>query len=231
VTAAVFGATVAGSAWIVLAGSLGPEVVHAKGNPVVDTLTSLPLWFFQSIAAFPLRNEPADPIVYAAGLTVLGGFLWLAARRGTRRGRANLLVAFLIAVIVPVAVQSATFETTGNIWQGRYGWPISLVVLVVAGMNLQDWTGRSRWDRPLLVTGAVCWMLAHTWSTVALVIKEQRGGVFAGDSRWLTMPPAVVGLLTVAGCLTWFAAVRGSGRAHDTSEPEPDRETRSLVSL
>jgi hypothetical protein len=225
--AVVLVCTLAGAWWTMSAGSMELEDANAQGNPLVDTLTAVPLWFFQSIAAFPLRNEPADPIVYAAGIVVLGGFLVLALRRGTRRGRIDLLVTFGIALVVPVALQTAVYETSGDIWQGRYGWPISLVVLIVAGLNLEDWHGRSKWTRPLLLAGAAAWTLAHTWSTVALVVKEQAGGVYVGDSRWVTAPPVVIAALTIVGCLFWYASVRESrsvttAREASTAPQEPD---------
>lgn len=87
VGALLVGLAVAASVWWVAHSHTNEfEPVNARGNPLLETLGWLPLWFLQSIAAFPLRNEPAHPAVYGAGLIVLGGALFLAcspSRSGT----------------------------------------------------------------------------------------------------------------------------------------------------
>lgn len=196
---------VAAVGWIVGVDSLAPENAAPGGNPVLETLRQVPAWFLQSLAAFPLRNEAAPMVVYAtAGLALLG-LLGLAVRQADRRGRLELLFAFASALTVPVLLTVLTYETAGVIWQGRYGWPLSMGVVLLAGALLDRRPPAHPLVVPGLVTGAVMWGVAHVVSVTDLAIDEGKG-VLGDHPAWWTLPPWTLAALTVAGLACWWRA-------------------------
>ena len=104
---------------------------------VVRHVTELSvLWPFQAIAAFPYRNQMAPPLLYAVylGLAFGGLFwaLWLA------RGRLRLAIALgvVAGLAVPWVISATTWRLHGDAWQGRYGLPLGLGVIALAGLAL-----------------------------------------------------------------------------------------------
>jgi Predicted membrane protein (DUF2142) len=97
--------------WILGVDALTPEEAEVAGNPVAETLKQLPAWFLQSIAAFPLRNEPAPPVVYGAGGLVLLALLVAGCRQADRQGRLVLLVAFGLALVIPIVLTVVTYPS------------------------------------------------------------------------------------------------------------------------
>jgi hypothetical protein len=192
--------------WILGVDSLAPEDVDPPGDPVVETLRKVPAWFLQSLAAFPLRNEPAPPVVYlTAGLALLA-LVVVGVRQTDRRGRLTMLLTFGLALVLPVGLTVMTYETAGVIWQGRYGWPLSMGVLLLAGALLDRRPPSHPVVEPALVLGGVLWAVAHVVSVTDLRIDEGKG-ILAGDDRWWTLPPWALALLTVAGLACWWKAM------------------------
>ncbi len=193
--------------WILGGDSLAPEETAVAGDPLVETLRQVPAWFLQSIAAFPLRDQPAPAVVYVTGGLVIAGLLATALRQADRRGRGVLLVAFGVALVVPIVLTWSTYSTIGAIWQGRYGWPVSMGVVLLAGALLDRRPPGHRWTGPSLLAGMLLWAVAHVVSVTDLAVDEGRG-VLAGDDRWWTLPPWVLALVTLAGVACWAAALR-----------------------
>ncbi len=206
-TVLVFAATAASLWWVVHFHTNALEPIDAKGNPFFGTLAWVPLWFLQSIAAFPLRNEPAHPAVYGAGVVVLGAALALGLFAVRRRDRRVVAAAFALSIAVPVALQTQAYSTAGVIWQGRYGWPLSLMVVALVGMALEASPLSRRTTSLLLRCGGLTWGFAHVLSIVRLAVTEQSGGIYADDPRWITASPWLIGLAAVAGLLLWAWAV------------------------
>lgn len=194
--------------WILGVDALAPEETVVAGDPVGQTLRQVPAWFLQSLAAFPMRDEPAPPVVYVtAGLVVLG-LLAAGFVRADRRGRLVLLVAFGLALLIPIGLTVLTYDAAGVIWQGRYGWPVSMGVVLLAGALLDRRPPVHRWTGPALVTGGLLWATAHVVSVTDLAIDEGRG-ILAGDDRWWTLPPWELAMLALAGVACWgFSTVR-----------------------
>lgn len=194
-----------GAGWTLSAGMLQLEDDPGQGNPWARSAAQVPLWLLQSVAAFPLRNEQAPMVVYACGVLVLGAVLVLGLVRAGRRDRLVVLLALAAAVGVPYLLQVQTYEAAGAIWQGRYGWPLSMGVLLLAAAALDRRPPGHRLVVPAVLCGAGLWLVAHTVSVVAVHLGELRESPLALDERWLTAPPAVTGALAVAGVLAWFA--------------------------
>src|SRR6478609_106131 len=59
---------------------------------------------------------------------------------------ARLIAAIVAAVGVPIIAQTFLFPTLGLVWQGRYGMPLTVGVVLIAGIALDETpcsTGRS----------------------------------------------------------------------------------------
>jgi hypothetical protein len=191
--------------WIVGVHALEAEETTVAGDPLTETLKELPAWFLQSIAAFPLRNEPAPAVVYVTAGLVLLALLVAGFRQADRRGRLVLLVAFGLALFLPIVLTVATYDAAGVIWQGRYGWPISMGVVLLAGALLDRRPPAHRWTGPALFAGGVLWAAAHVVSVTDLAVDEGRG-ILAGDDRWWTLPPWSLAVLALAAVACWAAA-------------------------
>lgn len=105
-----------------------------------------------------------------------------------------------------------TYSTSGAIWQGRYGWPLSLGVVVLVGMALDTAPPSRRATSLLAVCGGLTWAFAHLLSILRLLVTEQRGGIYAHDPRWITASPWLIGLVASAGMLAWACAAAASSR-------------------
>jgi hypothetical protein len=221
----VAGACAAGAGWTVWAGSMEIEEAQGLSDPWSATWSQIPLWFLQSIAAFPIRNEPAPPLVYAAAGLALLGLIAAGTQQARRRVRAAILVCFLAALGIPFVLHLATYETGGSIWQGRYGWPLSMGVLLLCGLALEDRPSTHRLVRPLLLSGGGLWAVAHTVSIVAVARGEAQTSPLAGDARWITVDPWVLGLVGLCGVLVWIAAVVGWPAPEDVSPAQNGRST------
>jgi hypothetical protein len=219
-SAVVVSATAAASLWTLLVGSMELDNYGPFPNPVSGTLSELPVWFFQSIAAFPLRNEPAPTLVYAVGGIVIISLIGLGAWRssgGTRRG---LLAAVGLALAIPLALQMSTYVEFGPVWQGRYGWPLSMGVLLLAAAALDDSPFRHRLFRPGLWCAAALWLAAHAVSTVDVSLQELGTDIFTGAPLHWTTSPWLVGMLTTLGVAAWVLMVRdGAPERAEAAEP------------
>jgi Predicted membrane protein (DUF2142) len=193
--------------WIVGGKALTGEETTVGGDPVVETMKQVPLWFLQSVAAFPMRDQPAPAAVYVAGGLAVLALLLAGWMRAARRGRSTLLLAFGLALLLPIGLTVMTYESSGVIWQGRYGWPVSMGVVLLAGALLDRRPPAHRWTGPALVAGWLLWAVAHVVSVTDLAVDEGRG-VLAGDDRWWTLPPWTLGLLALAGVACWAVATR-----------------------
>ena len=179
-------------------------------DPLPATLEQVPLWILQGIAAFPRRANPAPAVVYVVvglllcGVTVLG---WIASRR---RVRLLLLACLAISLGVPFFVTFQTIVHSSPLWQGRYGLPFHIGVVLLAGFALD----RTREGPPrpyaglaaLVVTGGMG--LAHGVSIVHVLETERRTSPLSGSSDWVTAPSWTLALLVVAALFAWLAALR-----------------------
>ena len=223
--------TVAASLWTLTARANALEPNNVAGSPLGAAARLVPLWVFQSIAAFPVRNERAPVLVYACALFAFLGLLIAAFRVANRRGRLVLTAVCMVSLLVPFAFTVATYSTTGSIWQGRYTLPVSIGAVLVSGWALDH---ASFWHRllgPFLLAGFACLAIAHTVSIVNVVLNEQAGSPLAGDPRWITAPNWMIATLCVVGVGLWALASRravgarttGAGSTITKQRAEPDK--------
>ena len=210
-SAIVSGTTIAAVMWSLHARSNSLEgMPYVKGNAWKAAATQLPLWFLQSIAAFPTRNEPAPAVVYACGAVSFLAFLAVALVIASPRVRMVLAGLCVISLGVPYAMTVLTYHRVGTAWQGRYGLPLAFGVVMLAGYAWDSTPVRSRILGPALLSGWLCITVAQTVSPVFVLNRELEGSPMSGDPRWLQAPTWAVLLVTVLGMCVMALAVRVS---------------------
>lgn len=227
VTAAV---TVAASAWWTLsAGGLDLETGEGRNqDALANSAIRIPLWFFQVVAAFPTRNEPAPPIVYAAGGLLVLAFLVLGFRSSSRTLKWGLAVTIALSVLVPLVMEVRAYPTAGNIWQGRYGWPFTVGAVLLCGLALDRKPPVTRFVGPAFVAGWLLFATAQLVSVANVLNTQHRVSPLDGDPRWLLPHLWVVAPLTLAGVAALTYAVHGQ-RVSSTTPAEGAAETPAGV--
>jgi hypothetical protein len=209
-TATVSGATALGIWWTRFAGTNSlanaPSSVNDPFSPS-DGLRLVSLWFFQAIAAFPTRNEPAPTIVYVTGailiLAVLGAGLWVAEPKV----KAVLAATVIVSALTPLLLTIATYSKVGAAWQGRYGLPFCIGALIISGAALDRRRLDHRFLGPII---AVCWglmLVAHSVGMTNVLLMERRGSPLAGDPSWLMPEPWMIVVVVLFGFLSWGVAL------------------------
>lgn len=210
----------ASAAWVLTAGSLGDlrlqystEIGGTYEPPsiVIDTLSRMPVWALQGIAAFPTRGEQAPSVVYAIygliGLVAVVLGFWF----GPRRLRLVLALSMFVTVMAPFLLTVATVETAGPIWQGRYTLPYAVGVLMLCGVALDSRPPDHRLTGPALLGTWLAVVVAHATSVGAVFVTELDRRVSLAQPLWPVVPTPVLVCLVLLGCLVWASAVADSG--------------------
>lgn len=187
-----------------------PQYIHTS-HVVIQSLSQLPLWVLQGIAAFPRRAIPAPPVVYFLVALVFVVTIALGYRSAPRRVRLALLATALVSFLVPVFLTALTFRAVGPIWQGRYGAPYHVGLTMLAVLAL-DRAGK-RMPMRYVGLGWSALVLANVVSIVHVLHTEQRTSPVAGSSAWVAVPVWSVALLVGVGLALWLAAAGPSGVA------------------
>lgn len=228
-----FGAAITGFAiafeavWVLVARTNNPatERTVIPGSPWGDILNGLLLWPLQAIGAFPMRDDPAPPAVYALILIVLGAVAVLTVRRTRLRSRAMLTFAFVAVAsfLVPATMTAITFHQIGSAWQGRYGMPFSVGLLVLAGLQLDASDRRVSRLRAFMAVGCAALVVAHLLSQWAVMTKQRADFDLVTGTNWV--PPSAVVLigLAAAAAACWIRAFSGT--------PSNDTPTTSVPDL
>jgi hypothetical protein len=230
-------ATLGSLAWIRVMGSLVVGVAEeaeplSAMSKAATTARQTVLWVLQSIAAFPLRNEQTHAAVYVLLLLVAGTLVVAALRASSGRGRAGLVVAAALSLLVPAAVTFTTLETYGAAWQGRYTLPYSIGVVLLAGALLERRSPHARTD--VLLAGAVCFVIAQALSPFLVAVRERVHSPGVENGAWVLVPPVVLGVLAVVGAsLMWLGAALMHDDVEDAAEEEVphDRSDRPGVAV
>jgi predicted membrane protein DUF2142 len=212
--AAVAAAVAASAGWILYAGG-AQDPSSKQGDSDLTPLHPLVLWPLQSIAAFPYRDQPGPAAVYPVMLLLFLVTLGWAVRVGVAREKAILVAASGLAILLPVLLTVATMSGRGVMWQGRYGLPYSMGLLLMAS---------AIWDRDRREGGAgrapgavVRCLLATVVAacTVACAAKvrvdELARTASAQDTSWHPPSPILLGLMGVAGAALLVHAWRPQG--------------------
>jgi len=214
---ATMAAVVGGAVWILLAHPNSPAADSSPfpGSAWTQLPWGIPLWVVQCIGAFPLRNEPAPVLVYAVFLTLWGALVLGGLRAGRYRGPITCVAAS--SLLIPVALTLKSFSQIGLAWQGRYGYPLAMGVLLLAGLAM-DRSGALRNGRRVHVHLAFAMAaVACAYAQVAvrtIVLDADLHPAWVGPS-WLAV------LLTVAGYAALAVALAPPPGAPATTKPQP----------
>jgi hypothetical protein len=204
--------------WVAGAASVPSTSESAKGDRVEAILTFSPLWVFQSIAAAPLRNDPAPIFVYVVYLVigvVIAGAALVALRR---RGRATLLLLTALTFLVPAAITFATYDGVAPGWQGRYALPytVGFMLLCAPGLALLARTGARR----ALAAALVAALLLVQVACVVFAFEQQLDKPdMVAAPLWPAAPAWVIAPLLVVGMALLLVATLSAVR---TELPAPD---------
>lgn len=161
--------------WTLSAGLTGPStgsasIATSSGLSSADSVQTL-AWILQTVAAFPFRDQPAPIPVYAIVFLVVAGLLVAGLRAGRGRERLAVLAAVVLSLVVPASIGYLTSASQGPIWQGRYGLPLVVGILVMCGLALDRRTWAPVEGPRLVMLGLVLLALAHTWSVWHVAVE------------------------------------------------------------
>lgn len=204
-------------AWVVTAHALklGVEApIHTTlGYRLGITATQLPAWILQAIAAFPLRKDPSHPAVYACYLILFGVVVVLGLRAGRPRVALAIGLVAAGALLFPYFSTVESFDQYRAAWQGRYGLPLSmgLVLLAVMALDRAGW----RLGGPVRLLLLLLFVVAQTLSVTYLLNLEVRTSPQSGTASWVQ--PSLLLTVVWAGAssaLMWWGAC-AQGRTAD----------------
>jgi len=231
-----FGCVLVGTAVALFAAwTLGPVTSVLEADELEDHSgfkpINLVMWAMQSIAAFPFRDQQGPWIVYPVIGTLVVLLVVIAFREGTRRERAALSSAIVIAVVLPLAFTLATLDNVGDIWQGRYGLPYAVGVLLLAGVirSQHHPAAAPSWK----VSGSTG--VLYAVAVVACLLKVRadelnQNEASVADPTWSAPAPLV--LVVLVATATTLLVVGLSGTPHRSAAPTPgSRSARDIEAL
>jgi hypothetical protein len=190
--------------------SISPQSVSEGNvrfpNPVENSLRQIPLWILQSIAAFPARGDAAPAIVYVLGLMLFGAFVVAGVRMSTSRLRVALVACIVLSLAIPLASTMATYSGAGAIWQGRYSLPISVGIVVLAGLALEQRHFKFSHGQFVLPLSWVALLVMNAVGALAVLLGENAASALRDSQAWLTHPAWLVFGLMALGWIAWGVA-------------------------
>ncbi|WP_395726239.1 DUF2142 domain-containing protein [Nakamurella sp.] len=202
---------------------------------VLQTYLNSGDWWPQEVGVLGwLDTQPPTGVLWATVMLV--GVLVVPALVGAGpRMRLALLAAVAAAILVPMAAQAVLYPQTGLIWQGRYGLPLTVGVVVLAGFALDEARAfESAFAARLLTACLVIWAGA---GVVMAFYNLQRYATGSAGPGWYKIlwqptpwaPPggsAVAMAVVVAGYGAVSVALARLGRP----APNADRSVTSPAS-
>lgn len=195
--------------WVIAVDALKVGVedpIHTTvGYRLWISATQLPAWVLQTIAAFPLRKDPSHPSVYACYLLLFVLVVMLGLRAARIRARLAIGAVAVVALLLPYLETVQSFDKYRAAWQGRYGLPLSVGMVLLAALAL-DRAGMRPGGR-LQLAMALTFILAHAVSVVYTLNLELHHSPQLGSSAWVHLPiPFTAVWATVAAALMWWGA-------------------------
>ena len=222
--------TVASVWWILVQAPLGlggaSDGSHSDAS-YVSSLRVLPIGLFQTVAAFPLRNERAPIFVYGVYLILVAAIFLVALRKSRGTLRQGLVLGLLLSQLVPLVLTVASIRSVGLVWQGRYGLAFVAGLTVLAGVALDRVRARSV-PGPVLAATASAYLVAQVACIAAVYHRELRDSVSIADPGFLQTSTAVVGAVGLIGWLIVVGALLLSADRGGNTEPDRSREDVEL---
>ncbi len=197
--------TVVATTAVTTACAVGWTLIASPNNPAAEgslwtdspwpsIALGIPLWVLQCIAAFPLRNQAAPLPVYAGFLALWAVLITYGVRLTHRRGPMVFVAA--MSLLIPIPLTLVSYSHVGLAWQGRYGYPLSMGVLLLAGLAVD----RAGMRAPSLARFA--WAVPAVAGIATLIAQFGARRIVIADDvapAWQIGPAWLVVLLTVTG--------------------------------
>jgi len=189
-------------------------------------------WWAQQVGVLGWLDTPLPTGVLWGTLLVAGVLVIPALAAGRPMMRLALAVAIAVAVVVPILAQTVLFPQTGFIWQGRYSMPLTVGVVIVAGLALDETSAfEARFAARLLRLCLAIWAFVGTAMGFYNLQRYATGSgenagyrLFLGASPWEPPGGNTLTLLVIAaGYLAVALALARVGR-HPRVNEEPGRE-------
>lgn len=214
-----------GLSWSIIARSNGfVDESPNPGSPWPDMFSQWLLWFFQTIAAAPLRNEYAPTVVYAVALTAWGLGTLVGFLAANRRLRVALCYIVVLASAVGISASAVSYSASGYAWQGRYFYPFTVGFFVLLGLALDRRPARLAVN-PRFAAGLIGLAVAVTQviSQVAVRDRGVRTSPLAASGQWQVPSLALLIALSVAGIVLLVVAAASPPRRSTPSHPAGTR--------
>ena len=182
------------------------------------------LWPFQTVGAFPMRDDPAPFVVYVVWFTLFLVLGAMAVRRAPARVRWVAVALVALVVTVPAVLTVISFSSNGLAWQGRYALPLSIGMPLLAGWTLDRRPVRMGRHVPLLAAAAIG--VAQLASVLHVAAKEMREYPVDPISGTFTGGLLLMALLAVAGPLVSAGL---ANRDRGSADVEPVRVPVSVA--
>lgn len=205
----VFVSVVQATAWVLAVDAMKLGVAgHAHtslGHRLSVSATQLPAWTFQAIAAFPLRDQPTLPVVYACYLFLFGIVMALGLRFATVRSRVAIVLVAAFALVFPYLTTVKSLDQFGAAWQGRYGLAVAMGMVLLAAYALDRRGYHLRGPMCLLLL--LLFAVAQTVAPAYGLFYEVRNSPQADSGTWLqpSMVLTIVVAAASAALMCWGA--------------------------
>ncbi len=208
------------TAWVLAVDALKlgveKEIHTTLGFRIGAAATQLPAWVLQAIAAFPLRDDASHPAVYACYLILFGVVATLGIRYGTTRARIAIGLVVATVLLFPYLTTVQSWDQYRGAWQGRYGLPVAMGIVLLAAHAL-DRAGRDL-RGPMRMLLFLLFVTAQTIAPAYALQLEVRESPQVDSSSWVQ--PSLLLTIVVAAAssaLMWWGAF---------GQPVPARERR-----
>jgi hypothetical protein len=201
------------TAWVLAMGSLKLGVEGTGHTSLAHrasvTATQLPAWTFQTIAAFPLRDQPTLPVVYACFLFLFGIVMVTGLRSADGRSRVAIVLVAAFVLAFPYLTTVKSLDEFGAAWQGRYGLPVAMGMVVVAAYALDRRGYHLRGPVRLLLL--LLFVVAQSVAPAYGLVYETRYSPQVDSSSWLqpSMLLTIVVAAASAALMCWGAFGHG----------------------
>jgi hypothetical protein len=208
-------------------------------NPTAFSWVNVIVWPLQAIAAFPSQGQAGATVVYPVVLLIFGALVGYAWRVGSRGERRAIVASLVASYCLPFVATLLTLGSIGSIWQGRYGLPYSVGIVLVSAWVILQRSPLARVPKRLLVPLAVAYGVAVSACLIKIRMKEMKESLASsGDPAWLAPSPVVIVLMVSVATLCFVVAawqrsdtVSANGKVQNdevTATLPPTRDARSV---
>jgi hypothetical protein len=174
------------------------------------------LWPLQAIGAFPFRDQPAPAAVYALAVALLLAVACLGVASAGVPSRLFTSMAFVAGAsyCAPVIFTIVSFSRVGTSWQGRYGMPFTVGLILLFGVALDE--DRRNLPAVALRLGLGALIVMQLSSQVGVLRYERSDTKLVSQTDWWASPTLlIVAVCLVAGAAWYVAAFRSVRQAPD----------------